>query len=132
MARALFSVLSASAAHPQAGRPPFLRAPRVLRAYLSLGQVLVRPQKVRGQEGLGRPEAGEEAIGAEQRGGQEPALTRDPSGAQEHSGRRRGAPRYRAGHIHPGREGRGPGPAPSFSSSANWNEGQALPQRGHL
>ena len=81
------------------------------RAYLPLRQVFVGPQQVGGQEGLRRPEAGEEAVGADQRGGQEPAFARDPSRAQEHGcGRRRRPPGHRAGHIHPGRKGRGPGP----------------------
>lgn len=91
------------------------------RAYLSLRQVLVRPQQVGGQEGLGRPEAGEEAIEAEQRGGQKPALAGHPSRAQEHSGRRCRPPGHRAGNIHPGREGRGPGPVSSFSFSFSTN-----------
>lgn len=136
---------SSSSSFPQAyalrtlsarsGRPGPARPPPAPRAYLSLRQVLVWPQQVGSQEGLGRPEAGEEAISAEQRGGQDPALVGDPSGAQEHGGRRRRRPPgHRAGNIHPEREGRGPGPAPSFpfSSSASWSEVQALPPRGHL
>lgn len=127
----LLLLLSSSVSPPHTFRPlgPSGATPTARRAYLSLGQVLVWPQQVGGQEGLGRPEAGEEAISAEQRGGQDPALVGDPSGAQEHGGRRRRRPPgHRAGNIHPEREGRGPGPAPSFSfsSSASWSEVQAL------
>lgn len=108
---ALLSPSSLTACSPHTLPLPLPRRPS---AYLPLRQVLVRPQQVGGQEGLGRPEAGEEAVGAEQRCGQEPALARNPSGAQEHGGRRRRRPPgHGAGHIHPGREGRGPGPAPS-------------------
>ena len=121
-ARASFSLRLSSPASPptrshrfphiSAGpRPAPAKPPPASRAYLPLRQVLVRPQQVRRQEGLGRPEAGEETVGAEQRGGQEPALAWDPSCAQEHGGRRR-PPGHRAGHDHP----EGGDTAPSFFS----------------
>lgn len=83
------------------------------RAYLPLGEVLVGPQQVAGQEGLGRPEVGEEAVRAQQRGGQEPAAARDPGRAQQ-SGRR---PAPRARPLHPPPPRRGPRAAPGRQRS---------------
>ena len=131
-ARASFSLPLSSPASPppiSAGpRPAPAQPPPASRAYLPLSQVLLRPQQVRGQEGLGRPEAGEEAVGAKQRGGQEPALAWDPSRAQEHGGRRR-PPGHRAGHDHP----RGGDTAPSFFSLLPTRVRlKRCPQRRHL
>lgn len=99
--------------------PATLGLPPAAPAYLSLRQVLVRPQQVRREERLRRPEVCEEAVGAEQRGRQEPALARDAGSTQKHPGRRRRRSSGHPGwHVHPGREGLDADTAPS-SFSAN-------------